>query len=212
MIEETPASDDDGHWEGRVLGIDATGLQVDQLFDIAMVGGNDHRPAFCLHDAVVDPLEPAIDKLARLDRRLEIARVGDHVGIGIVDHNEIVQVALDGTQQLDGLLFSRHLGSEIVGRHLGGRGDSHVLPWEWKLALAIEVIGDEALFFTFGQLELAAAREREDAGKRHFHELGGEGDLDRGIFLVFGHGDHVQIRDDPGAGEAVGHGCGRFQV
>jgi hypothetical protein len=84
------------------------GDRIDHQFGIAVIGGDQQRPALG-EDGIGDLSKAGIDRLDRLDRRREHAGVADHVGIGEVQHEEVVLPALDRGDDLARQLRRRHL-------------------------------------------------------------------------------------------------------
>jgi len=74
-----------------VGGVGAAGGGVDHLFAVAVVGGDDGAAALAL-DGVEDPAAADIDGFHGLNCGGENAGVADHVSVGEVDHDHVVQI------------------------------------------------------------------------------------------------------------------------
>ncbi len=83
-----------------------------------MVGGDQQRAARRA-DRIGDPAEAVSDRLHRLDGGRQAAGVADHVGVGVVQQDQVV---LAGADRLDRLAVNSGAdisGLQIVGRDLG---------------------------------------------------------------------------------------------
>ncbi len=66
----------------------AAGLRIVHHLAIAVVGGDQQCTAGFLN-RIGNTAEPGIDRLHRLDRGRQDAGVADHVGIGVIEHDQI---------------------------------------------------------------------------------------------------------------------------
>lgn len=90
FTQELFANDIERNGEVRVLGVDPPGIQVDEFFGVAVVGGNKHSQIFVGHDSHINFFYPTVDQFTGFDGGLVNSGVGNHVGIGVVDDNEII--------------------------------------------------------------------------------------------------------------------------
>ena len=60
--------------------------------------------------------------------------MADHVGIGVVQHDDVEAAGADRLDDLVGDLRRRHLGLQIVGRDLGRRHQDALLAGKYGLA------------------------------------------------------------------------------
>ena len=62
---------------------------IDHQFGIAVIGRDQQRPALP-RDRVGNGAQARVDRLDRLDRGCQHTGMTDHVGIGEIEHDEIV--------------------------------------------------------------------------------------------------------------------------
>ena len=157
------------HRIGGVRGVRAAGFRIAHHFAIAVIGGDEKRAAGFL-DRLGDAAEPGIDRLHRLDRGRQVAGVADHVGIGVVEHDQIVFAGIDRGDRLVGEFGRRHFRLQIVGRDFRRRHHDAVLAGIGLLAAAVEEIRHVRIFLGLRHAQLRAAGVRhhfaEDVGER----------------------------------------------
>ena len=110
-------------------GVRLAGFGVAHHLGIAVVGGDDERAADFL-ERRGDAAEAGVDGLDRRLRGLEVAGVSDHVGIRIIEHDQVELAGFDGVDDLVGDLVRRHLRLLVIGRDLGR--------WHQDALLAVE--------------------------------------------------------------------------
>ena len=142
---------------------------------------------------LIDAFDPGVDKLASLYSRLVDAGMGNHIWIGVVDDDKVIEVTFDSAKQSNSLFFAAHLGHKIIGSYSRTRGDFNVFAGEWQLPLTVEIISDKPFLFGLGEFELTPALECDNTGERHLDKFGRERDLYWEIFGVLGHGDKAEI-------------------
>ena len=99
-------------------------------------------------------LDPMFDGFHRLDRCRQDAGMADHVGVGIVHHDQVVLSRADGLDELVRHLRRAHLGLEVVGRDLR-RGHQHArLARVLLLDPAVEKERHVGVFFGFSNTQL----------------------------------------------------------
>ena len=103
----------------RVGGVRPAGFGVDHGLAIAVVGGHDHRPAGA-SQRFQNPAKPRSTGLAGGDGGVQIAGMADHVGVGVVDHDQVVAVA----DRLDEVVGHLRPTSRAAGRRSP--------PWGWR--------------------------------------------------------------------------------
>ena len=97
-------------------------IGVAHLLDVAVVGGDDQRPAGG-DRRVDDPPEAGIDDLGRGDRGVPHAGVADHVGVRVVGDDEVVARLSRWRRRARSVIGAgAHLRREVVGRHLAFDG------------------------------------------------------------------------------------------
>ena len=114
-----PADEDHRDRVQGVGGVRAAGRGIDHHLAVAVVGGDDASRRPCPRPPAITCAEAGVDRLDRLDRRLEDAGVADHVGVGVVADEQRVVAGTDRGDQMLG-----HLG----GGHLRRRG-RRCAPW-----------------------------------------------------------------------------------
>ena len=78
----------------------------------------------------------------------------DHVGISVIQHDDVEAAGPNRFDDLVGNLGRRHLGLQVVGRHLGRRNQNPLLPRENGLPPAVEKERDVRVFLGFGDAQL----------------------------------------------------------
>src|SRR3546814_3875962 len=97
------------------------GGRVAHQLQVAVVGGDHQRAAGFAHGRV-HGADRDVNRLRRLDRRLQVAAVADHVGIGDVAHDQVEAARADRLDQLRGQLRAVHLRLQVVG---GDKSEEH---------------------------------------------------------------------------------------
>ncbi len=130
-----------------------------------MVGGDDESPAGFTH-CVDDGADSAVDRFDGVDRRVELARMTDHVGVGEIDEHEVVLLASNRRRGRVGHLRLAHLGLFVVRLHVARRGNHlPVLALEGLFAAAVEEVRDVRVLLGLGAAELRLVVTREDLGE-----------------------------------------------
>src|ERR1017187_3643748 len=110
------AAEDHRHRAGGVRRQRRVVARVNLHLGVAMVSGDQH-PAPRRDRGLLDAVEAAIDELHRAHGGVKHAGVPDHVGVGIVDHDERVGAALDVLHHRVGDLRCTHRWSGVVCGH-----------------------------------------------------------------------------------------------
>ena len=100
--------------------------------------------------------------------------MADHVGIGEVEHDQIVFAGVDGADRLVGEFRRRHFRLQIVGRDLGRRHHDAILALVGLLAAAVEEIGDVRVFLGLRHAQLLAAGLGHDLAEDVCRACGGK--------------------------------------
>ncbi len=103
----------------------AAGLGIAHHLAVAVVGDDEER-ATGFADRVSDAAKPGIDRLDRLDRGRQTAGVPDHVGIGVVQDDQVVFAGTDRLDRFVRELGRRHFRLQVIGRDLW-RGDHNAV-------------------------------------------------------------------------------------
>ncbi len=154
-------SGDPGRWidenerdrVGCMRGMRLSGLGIAHHLDVAMIGGDQQRTA-CALDRPRETPETKVDRLDRLDRRLEVAGMADHIGVGVVEDDDLEAAGRDRFEQPVGDFEGGHLGFQIVGRDLGRRDENALLAGERRLPSAVEEKSNMRVFFGLGDAQL----------------------------------------------------------
>ena len=140
---------------------------------IAMIGGDEERATGGLHGAR-EAAEAAVNGGDGRHRRVEVARVAHHVGVGVVDDDEVEAAAPDCLDHAVGHRRCRHLGLQVIGRDLG-RGDEHAfLARHLALLAAVEEERHVGVLLGLGDAELAQPCVGDERAEAVRHLLRGE--------------------------------------
>ena len=82
-----------------------------------MIGGDNHRAAHLLQ-RLQHAAQPRIHRLAGRNCGSQIAGMADHIGVGVVHHDQVI-ARLYGLHELVRHLGRGHLWLQIIGRHFG---------------------------------------------------------------------------------------------
>ena len=183
------------------------GHRIAHHFAIAVIGRDQQRAILAL-DRVRDPAEPGIDRFDRLDRGGQASGVTDHVGIGEVEHDQVVLAGLDRRDRLAGQLRRGHLGLQVVGRDLRRGDHDAVLAGIVLLAAAIEEVGDVRVLLGLGHAQLRAPGARDDLAQDVRQRLRREERLQERVqlFAVLGHAGGGRDLDDARRGKPENSG------
>ena len=126
-----------------------------------MVRGDQQSAAGCC-DRLRNPAETGVDRLHRFDCSRQAAGVSDHVGVGVVQHDQVIAAGANCFHRPIRQLRRRHLGFEVIGCDLRRRNHDAVLAAVRLLLAAIEKIGDVRIFLRLGHAQLRAAGVADD--------------------------------------------------
>ena len=113
-----------------------------------MIGDDAHRIAVrdrCFNDH----LRSGVHCLDRLDRRLEISRVADHIRIGEIEAHEVILLFGERLGGSAGYSRCAHFRLQIVRGHLRGGHQNPVFSLEGFFAPSTEEIGYVCVFLRF---------------------------------------------------------------
>ncbi len=175
---------------------------VDHLVRVPMVGRHEHRSR-PVADHLDEAAEATIDRLDRLDRRLDHPRVPYHVGVGVVQDEEPVGRIAEPAHRFVGQLPRAHLGLQVVGRDLGRRHQRALLTWKWDLLAAVEEIRDVRVLLGLRHPQLA-----NSLPAHHLPDGVAQGGVleEHGVregLVVGGHADQIGIERPAGPRERV---------
>ena len=180
-----------------------------------MIGGDEQGAAGGLHGCL-DGTKAAIHRLAGGDGGGQAAGMAHHIGIGEVQHDQIMRAGGDGGHRLFSQLRRAHFRLQVIGRHFGGGHHDARLAGQHCLLAAIEEVGDVGVFFGLGHAQLGHAGAGDDLAQQLIHGLRreerGEKWLQCGGILRHAHCRGEARRGGAGeAGEArVEQGCEDF--
>ena len=171
----------------------AAGGGVDHLLAVAVVGGDDGAAALSL-DGVEDSAAADIDGFDGLNGGGENAGVADHVAVGEVDDDHVINFGIHALDHLIADFESAHLGFLVVGADFGAGDDLAVLKREGSLAVVVEEKSHMGKFFGFGRAELFEVSVGDNLAKNTLH-LGrlGIGDVDGEAFFIGRHSGVVEV-------------------
>src|SRR5215472_2315778 len=101
----------------RMRGMRLAAFVIKHHFGVAMIGGNDERATNAL-DRLRKPAEAGVDGLDSLDCRAEIAGMPDHIGIGVVEYDDVETAGFDRFNYLFRYFGRGHFGLLVVSRDL----------------------------------------------------------------------------------------------
>ena len=147
------------HGVGGVRRVRTAGQQIDHLFGIAVIGG-DERGAACFTYPFSDPAETRVDVLAGFDCLIEFPGVADHVGIREVDDKNIRLTFINAAQKLVRDFERRHFGLQIVCRDLRRRNQQALFACKLRLHATVEEVSDVRVLLSLGETIVAHAQPR----------------------------------------------------
>src|SRR5205807_9066780 len=105
-------AEDHGDRAGGVRGERRAVTRVDLVLRVAVVGGDEHRPAGG-ERGVGDLAQAAVDDLDRGDGGGEVTGVADHVGVGEVHHDERVAAGAQPVEDRLGHRLGAHRRHQV---------------------------------------------------------------------------------------------------
>ena len=174
------------------------GLRIDHGLAVAVIGGDEHRRlrgGRRGHDAA----DARVDRLERADRGLQHAGVADHVGVGVVDQDEVGAAGLERLDDAVGDRHRRHLGREVVGRDVAvRRHQPALLARERLFDAAVEEVGDVRVLLGLGGAQLRDAVLGQHLAQDLRQALGRERGRHVDLRVVAGHGrERGELRPRP---------------
>lgn len=196
-----------------VFGVDFSGLEIFEFLRVSVIGGDQDGPVVLEDDGNEDG-ETLISGLACDDGRFFVSGMADHIGIRVIDEDEVVFILPDYFYEFFGDLRCAHLGDFIEVGH-GRRGNQYtVFSRKSFLLPTVEEVGDMRVLFGFGDAELILVRETDGFPEAVGYFFRRKGGMDREIPLVFGHSheecfeifpfESVELGDDEGFGKFPG--------
>ncbi len=174
----------------------SAGLGIAHQLAIAMVGGHKERaPRPC--DRRCQAAQSGVDRLHGGDGSGKTAGVSDHVGIGVVEHDQVELAGTDRLYRPVGQFGCRHLRLEIVGRDLRRRHHDALFARVGPLLAAVEEIGDVRIFFGLSHAQLRPSGARHHFAQHVRQRLGREDCQKQTLELrtVFGHAGRAREPD-----------------
>ena len=133
-----------------------TAVLIDHDIRVAVVCGKKQLAAFC-QDLVDDLTDAGVDRFDGRNRSLQHAGVPDHVAVGEVQDDQIINVLVDLLQQRIRDQIRAHLRLQVIGRHLRGGDQDAVFSRIGRFHTTVEEEGDVRIFLRFGDAQLSAA-------------------------------------------------------
>ena len=146
---------------GRAVGLE-------HLFAVPVVGGDEGLSAF-FQEGIEDTTGAGIDGFDGPDRGGEDPGMTDHIGVGEVEDDEVIEAFLDPIDHLVGERDGAHLGLEVVGGDLGRRSHDTLLAGVGCLLAAVEEVGDVGVFLRLGHPGLLEAPGGDDLTEQVVH-------------------------------------------
>ena len=99
---------------GGVLGVRLVVVVVPHLFTVAVISGNEPL-TIMVEQCSLDPAYALIQYLHCGYGSVELPCVPDHVAVGEIHHNKVIQTCGDGIDQRIGHLAGAHLWLQVIG-------------------------------------------------------------------------------------------------
>ena len=133
--------------------------------DIAVIGGDQQDTAGFFH-RLPQPAEAGVDGFHRSDGGRHDPGMTDHIGIGVIDDDEVVFVRSDGFDQPVGDFGRRHFGLQIIGGDFRARHQDAVFAGKLRLASAVHEKRHMSVFLGLGETQLFQAVFGENLAQR----------------------------------------------
>ena len=165
-------------------GVRFVAFGVPHPLGVAVVGGHDQRAARAA-DGGGDAGQAAVEGRDGAGRRVQVARVPHHVGVGEVADDHVVAAVLHVVDERVGEAGRAHLRLQVVGRDLRRRHQDAVLPRVRPFLAAVEEIGDVGVLLGLRQAQVGAAGRRQDLRHvaRERRRVEGHGQTEGGVVL-----------------------------
>ena len=172
---------------------------------IAMVSGDHKEGAWASESGGGDPSKRSVDRFARAQCRLPVARVSNHVWIRQVRNDEMLFTAFNGSDHRIGNLSGPHLRSEIVGRNAWARDEEAALARECLLPPSVQKVGDMSVLLRLCNVKLPQPSVSNTLGERR-HRRRAEDRRTPRLFAVRAHPEerYGELRWPRRSGEDVG--------
>ena len=171
------------HRVGGVIGVGASGDRVNHGFGVAVIGGDNPGAAARLQ-RLIDSSQSRIHRFDRLDGSLQLSRVPDHIGVGVI-HNDGVEVSVfNRLHHRVGNSCGGHFGLQVVGGDLWRSNQDAFFASEGFLDSAIEKIGHVRIFLGLRTAEVGVLHVGEYLRQDVFQLFRSDYILQPGPFLV----------------------------
>ena len=168
-------------------------MLVDHLISVAVIGGQKQLPAGG-QDFRDDAAHTGVDCLDRLDGRLEMAGMSDHVGVGKVEDDTIVFRRSDGLDDLIRHGEGAHFRLQIVSGHLRRRNQQTILMRIRLFDPAVKEEGHVRILFRLRDAQLPEALSRKVFAEGIFDRFRRKGHADaRHRRVILRHADVAEI-------------------
>ena len=132
------------------------GAVVHHLFRVAVIRGDQHHAAGGV-DCLVQASEAGVDGFDGLDRGAEIAGMADHVGVGVIDQDEVEAAAADRLDKPVGDFEGGHFRLQVVGGHFRRGNEDALFARKDRFVAAVEEERDMRVFLGLGDAQLREA-------------------------------------------------------
>jgi len=142
--------------------VSAAGVRIAHEFTITVISGDKQNTPniLCRLGKLANT---RIDDFNGFNCGRQKARMADHVGVGIVQYDQVIFTRSDRIQGFMRKLRSRHLRLKVVGCNLGRRDHDTVLARIGIFPATIKEVGDVRIF-----LRLSHTQLREACRSHHF--------------------------------------------
>ena len=130
------------------------GLGIQHQLCIAMISGYQHL-ATSLLQGLVYPSKYSINFLNCLDRRCKLPGMANHVRVGVITNNNVIDSTLDRRHQVVGNLGRTHFRLQIIGCHHRRFHKDAVFPFIGSLYTTVKKESNVRVFLGFGKTQLA---------------------------------------------------------
>jgi len=144
--------------------VSAAGVRIAHEFAVAVISRDKQSTSRILY-GLGELANARIDGLNGPNCGRQDARMADHVGISIVQYDQIIFAGSDRIQGFAGKLGSRHFWLKVVGCNLGRGDQDPFLTGIWIFPATVKEVGDVGIFLSLSHAQLCAARCGHDLTK-----------------------------------------------
>src|ERR1700733_4343183 len=119
--------------------------------------------------------------------------MADHIGVRIIDYQNVKLAAFDCFHDLIGDLRRAHLRLQIIGSNPWRRDQNALLTGEFGLNAAVEEKGNVGIFFRFSYPQITQAVLGHYVGQNHLKMDRAESDREWQLFVELGHAGELYV-------------------